>query len=100
MEYVVYVQAIDGSPLMPTRRFGWVNRALDAGRARVVKRKPFTIRLKYVPKERKTQPVHLGIDAGREHIGVDAVTNDGTPLMLAEVETRNKQVAKNMKMVQ
>ena len=96
MEYVVYVQAIDGSPLMPTRRFGWVNRALDAGRARVVKRKPFTIRLKYVPKERKTQPVHLGIDAGREHIGVAAVTDDGTPLMLAEVETRNKQVAKNM----
>jgi hypothetical protein len=41
----VYVQDANGEPLMPTRRFGAVRRWLKAGRAIVVRREPFTIRL-------------------------------------------------------
>ena len=47
MTYQVYVQNADGTPLDPTTRFGWVRRSLREGKAIVVKRKPFTIRLTY-----------------------------------------------------
>ena len=47
MDYVVYVQNVNGKPLMPTRRFGKVKRMLKSGQAVKVKSKPFTIRLTY-----------------------------------------------------
>lgn len=42
---MVYVQDREGNPLMPTERYGKVRRLLDCGRAEVVCRCPFTIRL-------------------------------------------------------
>ena len=42
---LVYVQDQDGKPLMPTRRYGAVRRWLKSGRAKVVRREPFTIQL-------------------------------------------------------
>lgn len=70
---MVYVIAQSGQPLMPTKRHGWVRRALNKGRATVVKRAPFTIKLTYgCPEE--TQPVTLGIDAGYATVGFSAVT--------------------------
>ncbi|MCR5457015.1 MAG: RRXRR domain-containing protein, partial [Clostridiales bacterium] len=63
----VYVQDINGHPLMPTERCGWVRKALKAGKAIVVTRRPFTIRLTYETKTNAVQPITLGVDAGSEH---------------------------------
>ena len=71
---MVYILDIDNNPLMPTERHGHVRRLLRDGKACVVKRTPFTIKLNY----RTTtyiQEVSLGIDAGTQHIGVSATTN-------------------------
>ena len=60
---MVYVLDIDGNPLMPTTRHGKVRRLLKEGKAKVVKRCPFTIQLLY-DSTRYTQEVNLGVDAG------------------------------------
>ena len=54
---MVYVLDIDGNPLMPTKRHGWVRRALRDGKAKVVRREPFTIQLTYQPKTNITQEI-------------------------------------------
>ena len=95
-DYYVYVQAPDGTPLMPTRKFGWVRKALKSGRVRIVTSLPFTVQLNYEPKARVTHPVTLGIDPGRTNIGLAAVTDDGTCLYAAECRTRNKDIPKLM----
>lgn len=70
---MVYVQDIDGRPLMPTTRHGKVRRLLKANKATVVNLCPFTIQLTYKSTDHK-QPVTLGIDAGAKHIGFSATT--------------------------
>lgn len=70
---MVYVQDIDGRPLMPTARHGKVRRLLKANKANVVNLCPFTIQLTYKSTDHK-QPVTLGIDAGAKHIGFSATT--------------------------
>ena len=70
---VVYVQDMNGKPLMPTKRFGWVRRALRDGKAVVVGRCPFVIRLTYATTD-YTQPITLGIDAGTVHVGLSATS--------------------------
>lgn len=70
---MVYVISKYGKPLMPTKRHGWVRRALKEGKASVVQRSPFTIKLKYGA-EKNIQPVTLGIDAGYKTVGFSAVT--------------------------
>ena len=70
MSIMNYVYVVDrkGNPLMPTKRFGRVRGLLKSGNAVPICNKPFTIRLKYdVPGF--TQPIHEGIDTGRENIG-------------------------------
>lgn len=94
--YVVYVQDMAGSPLMPTTRFGKVRRMLRSGQAAAVTTKPFTIRLTYEPETRITQPVTLGIDPGRTNIGLAAVDAAGRCLYSVQCETRNKQIPKLM----
>ncbi len=71
----VYVQNKYGRPLMPTERYGKVRRLLKAGKAKVVKRCPFTIRLLYDTGS-IVQEVDLGIDAGSKTIGLSACTKD------------------------
>ena len=44
---MVYVLNNDGQPLMPTERHGKVRRLLKSGKAKVVKKYPFTIQLLY-----------------------------------------------------
>ena len=97
MKHVVYVLDKDGSPLMPTKRFGWVRRALRDGRAVKAKPKPFTIRLTYEPETHVVQEVTLGIKPGRTSIALSAVDNDGDCLYLAECETRNKDIPRLMR---
>lgn len=70
---MVYVQYIDGKPMMPTTRHGKVRRLLKANKATVVNLCPFTIQSTYKSTDHK-QPVTLGIDAGAKHIGFSATT--------------------------
>lgn len=70
---MVYVQDIDGKPMMPTTRHGKVRRLLKANKATVVNLCPFTIQLTYKSTDHK-QPVTLCIDAGAKHIGFSATT--------------------------
>lgn len=70
---MVYVLDVNGQPLMPTKRHGKVKHLLKDGKAKVVKRCPFTIQLLYKSMA-YTQPVILGVDAGSRHIGLSATT--------------------------
>ena len=83
---MVYVLNPEGNSLMPTGRHGHVRRLLRTGRAKVVRRTPFTIQLLYKGTS-YTQPVSLGVDAGSRHIGLSAVAN-GQVVYEAEVELR------------
>lgn len=83
---MVYVQDRDGRPLMPTERHGKVRRMLDDGRAVVVCRCPFTIRLEYGTSGH-VQTVTLGVDAGSKHVGLSATT-DRKELYSAQCELR------------
>lgn len=70
---VVYVLNHDDTPLMPTKRFGHVRWLLKTGKAIVVRKEPFTIKL-ITEKKRYTQDVTLGVDSGSKHIGLSATT--------------------------
>lgn len=65
---MVYIISQDGKPLMPTDRHGKVRRLLRDGKAKVVKRTPFTIKLLYKTENEITQPITLGVDAGSKMI--------------------------------
>lgn len=84
---MVYVLDINGSPLMPTSRHGKVRRLLDSGRAVVVRRVPFTIRLLYEVSG-DVQDVTLGVDAGSKTVGLSAST-ETKELYRSEVTLRN-----------
>lgn len=84
---MVYVLDKNGRPLMPTGRHGKVRHLLKDGRAEVVNRCPFTIRLSYDSKH-YTQDVTLGVDAGSKHIGLSASTEE-KELYASDVELRN-----------
>ena len=60
---------------------------LKQGRAKVIKRTPFTIQLTTATGETK-QDISLGVDAGYKHIGISATTEKRV-LFEAEVELRN-----------
>ena len=70
---MVYVQDINGNPLMPTTRHGKARRLLKNNKAVVVNLCPFTIRLTYETTNYK-QEIVLGVDAGTKHVGLSATT--------------------------
>ncbi len=82
----VYVLNMRGTPLMPTtpRKARTV---LRQGKARVVRRTPFTIQLLYATGETK-QPVTLGTDTGYSSIGLSAVS-EKKELISADVRLRD-----------
>ena len=84
---MVYVLNINGQPLMPTNRHGKVRHLLKDGKAKVVKRCPFTIQLLY-ESTNHTQDITLGVDAGSKTIGLSATTTD-KELYAAKIELRN-----------
>ena len=93
MDTYVYVQASDGTPLMPTKRFNHVQKLLRRGKARVVEHVPFVIRLRYAgPKN--VQPLYGGTDPGRDNIGNAVVDENGTVVYKDHVTTRNREIAK------
>lgn len=70
---MVYVLDIDGNPIMPTNRHGKVRHLLKEGKAKVIRKDPFTIQLLYKSTTYK-QEITLGVDAGSKHIGLSAST--------------------------
>jgi len=82
----IYVLAPSGNPLMPTHRHNKVWYWLRTGLAEVVRREPFTIRLKCAPAE-YTQAVSVGVDTGSQTAGVAAIANEEV-VYQAEVQLR------------
>ena len=85
---MVYVLTKEGKPLMPTNRHGHVRRLLKAGKAKVVRRMPFTIKLLYETPE-IVQELTLGVDTGSSVIGNAVSTNDGKIVYTSKVIIRN-----------
>lgn len=83
---MVYVLNVDGKPLMPCKS-AKARHLLRDGKAKVVKREPFTIKLLFEC-DNITQPITLGVDAGSKHIGVSAST-EKKEVYSADVELRN-----------
>ena len=85
---LVYVLKQNGQPFMPTERFGKVRRLLKEGKAKVVRREPFTIRLLYEPETDVVQECYCGVDTGSKYVGVAVVGNDKV-LYQSQTELRN-----------
>lgn len=82
---LVYILNRSGKPLMPcSPRKARI--LLKEGKAKVVKREPFTIQLLYGSSGYK-QKVTLGVDAGSRHIGL-SVTTPKKELFAGEVKLR------------
>lgn len=84
---MVYVIAKDYSPLMPTENHAKVRVLLKQGRAKVVRRTPFTIRLLYDTEHGAQETVH-GVDTGSAHIGSSVYAN-GKIVYASQIEVRN-----------
>lgn len=68
---------------------------LKEGKAKVVRRTPFTIQLT-IPTGESKQPITLGVDSGYHHIGLAAVTDSGKKeVYSADVKLRNDIVKLN-----
>lgn len=89
---LVYVLNKHGEPLMPCKPQK-ARKLLEEGKARVVRRTPFTIKLLYGSSGHK-QPVVAGMDTGSKKVGCVAITN-GKAVYQAEVELRSN-VSKKM----
>ena len=81
----VYIINCHGQPLMPCQPRK-ARLLLKAGKAKVAKMVPFTLQLLFGSSGYK-QEVSLGVDAGTQHIGVSATTEQAV-LFEAEVQPR------------
>ena len=83
---MVYVISKQGQPLMPCSKHGKVKWLLRLGKAKVIRRCPFTIQLTYdCPNYR--QEVVLGQDTGSKHIGTACIANEEV-IYQSQVELR------------
>lgn len=87
---MVYILSKNGKPIMPTENHAKVRLLLKHGKAKVVKRTPFTIQLLSSSKTYK-QNITLGVDAGSKHVGMSATT-EKKELFSAELRPRNDVV--------
>jgi RRXRR protein/HNH endonuclease len=92
---VVFVLSPDGVPLMPCACV-IARLLLKEGKARVVHRTPFTIKLSTRPETTFMQPLTLGVDTGSSVVGSAVADDTGKVLYLSEVQIRN-DIAKTMK---
>ncbi len=88
MQPVVYVLAPDRRPLMPCSCI-IARLLLKEGKAKVLTRTPFTIKLLTEPKTTYTQPLTLGIDTGSTVIGSAVADEHGYVVYLSEIIVRN-----------
>lgn len=84
---MVYVINKDGKPLMPCSPV-IARLLLKQGKAKCIKRCPFTIKLLYQTTS-YTQPLTLGIDTGSGKIGSAVVDENNNVVYMSEVEVRN-----------
>ncbi len=84
----VYVLSPDRVPLMPCS-CAIARLLLKHGKAKVVRRTPFTIKMLSQLENAYTQPLTLGIDTGSSVIGSAVSDERGNILYLSEVEVRN-----------
>jgi len=84
---MVYVLSQEKTPIMPTSPVK-ARILLSQGKAKVVSRIPFTIRLLYSTTE-NTRSLTLGVDTGSSKIGSAVLDNDKNVLYMGEVEIRN-----------
>lgn len=84
---MVYVINYDGKPLMPCKP-AIARLLLKQGKAKCIKRTPFTIKLLYQTTS-YTQNLTLGIDTGSSKIGSAVVNENNDVLYLSQVEIRN-----------
>ena len=84
---IIYVLAASGQPLMPTKNQQKVWYWLRKGLAKVVRREPFTVQLRFETSS-YTQPVTVGVDTGSKTVGIAATTN-GEVVYQAEVQLRD-----------
>lgn len=87
---MVYVLSKNGKPIMPTENYAKVRLLLKYGKAKIIKRTPFTIQLLSSSKTYK-QSITLGVDAGSKHVGISATT-EKKELFSAELKPRNNVV--------
>lgn len=85
---MVYVLDINGRPLMPTNRHGKIKHLLKQGKAKVVRRCPFTIKLLY-ESTAYAQNLTLGVDTGSGTIGTAVSKDNGNIVYMSEVIVRN-----------
>jgi N6-L-threonylcarbamoyladenine synthase len=83
---LVYVLNKESKPLMPCKP-SKARKLLNQGKARVIKKEPFTIQLLYGSSGYK-QDITLGVDAGSKVVGLSATTEE-KELFSAELELRN-----------
>ena len=85
---MVYILNQNGQPLMPTNRHGKVKHLLKMGKAKVVRKCPFTIKLLY-DSTNYTQNLTLGVDTGSGTIGAAVSDNNGNIIYMSKVVVRN-----------
>lgn len=85
---MVYVLSKNGQPLMPTNRHGKVKHLLKSGKAKVVRRCPFTIKLLY-DSTTHTQNLTLGVDTGSGTLGTAVSDDNGNIVYMSEMIVRN-----------
>jgi hypothetical protein len=92
---VVYVLSPERAPLMPCTPV-IARLLLKEGKAKVLRRTPFTIKLLSQPEKTYLQSLTLGIDTGSAVIGSAVADSQGKVVYLSEVEIRN-DIASTMK---
>ena len=83
---LVYVINRNGQPLMPCKP-AKAKHLLKGGRAKVIRRKPFTIQLLWDCEE-NVHPITLGVDSGYSNIGLSAIS-EKQELFSALIRLRN-----------
>ena len=84
---LVYVTNKHGKPLMPCTSV-IARLLLKQGKAKCIKRTPFTIKLLYET-TRYTQELTLGIDTGSSKVGSAVVNEKNEVVYLSQIEIRN-----------
>ena len=84
---LAYVLNENGQPIMPCQP-AVARLLLKDGKAKVVKRTPFTIKLLQSSME-YVQPLTLGLDTGSSKLGSAVVDNQGKVVYMSEVTLRN-----------
>lgn len=84
---MVYVINYDNVPLMPCDS-AIARLLLKQGKAKCIKRTPFTIKLLYQTTG-YTQSITLGVDTGSGEIGSSAVKDNGDVIYISQIEIRN-----------